>query len=31
MEVVKFVRYVMELPVQVKFQEWVEKEVGLHL
>ena len=31
MEVAKYVKYVMVLLVQVKFQEWVEKEAGLHL
>ena len=31
MEVARYVRYVMVLLVQVKFQVWAEKEAGLHL
>ena len=31
MEVARYVRYVMALRVQVKFQVWAEKEAGLHL
>ena len=29
--VARYVRYVMVLLVQVKFQVWAEKEAGLHL